>query len=188
MKYYISQNGQPAGPYEPQELLQQGLTINSQVWNETMAGWQSAGQVPELATLLGSNMMPQMPPQPAAPAYPQYQQTQQPQYGGAYVQPQYAQQQPYQQPMGVMPDTHMVGAILVTLFCCLPFGIIAIVKASNVSSCYNRGDYNGAVNASNEASKWIKWSIIGAIVGTLLYVLFVVVLGFGGALAGGAFD
>lgn len=73
--------------------------------------------------------------------------------------------------MGVMPDTHMVGAILVTLFCCLPFGVIAIIKASNVSSCYNRGDYNGAVQSSNEAKKWINWSLLGGIV----YLIFVII-------------
>ena len=110
MKYYIAQNGQPAGPFEVQELLQQGLTINSQVWNETMSGWQPASQVPELAALLTPGAAPQMPPQvpsqqPAQPQYaqPQYQQQayQQPQYQQApqqqYQQPQYTYGQPQQQ-------------------------------------------------------------------------------------------
>lgn len=88
MKYYIAQNGQPTGPFEMQELLQQGLTVNSQVWNESMTGWQPAGQVPELAALFTQNVAPQMPPQPQ-PQEPQYAQPQ-------YQQPAY--QQPYQQP------------------------------------------------------------------------------------------
>lgn len=87
--------------------------------------------------------------------------------------------------MGVMPDTHMVGAILVTLFCCLPFGIVAIVKAAQVSSCYNRGDYNGAVNASNEANKWVKWGLISGIIIGVLYVIAIVISGVGAAAAGG---
>ena len=52
MKYYIAENGQPAGPFEPNELLMHGLTVNSLVWTEGMANWTSASQVPELAALL----------------------------------------------------------------------------------------------------------------------------------------
>lgn len=71
MKYYIALNGQPAGPFEPNELLAQGLTANSLVLGEGMSTWTSASQIPELAALLSgtpytpSNIdvqLPQMPP------------------------------------------------------------------------------------------------------------------------------
>lgn len=52
MKYYIAENGQPAGPFEPSELLAHGLTVNSLVWGEGMPNWTSASQVPELMALL----------------------------------------------------------------------------------------------------------------------------------------
>ncbi|MBQ6078980.1 MAG: DUF4339 domain-containing protein [Muribaculaceae bacterium] len=52
MKYYIAENGQQAGPFEPHELLQHGLTVNSLVWCEGMANWTSASQVPELMAVL----------------------------------------------------------------------------------------------------------------------------------------
>ena len=52
MKYYIAENGQQAGPFEPNELLQHGLTVNSLVWCEGMANWTSASQVPELMAVL----------------------------------------------------------------------------------------------------------------------------------------
>ena len=55
---------------------------------------------------------------------------------------------------------HLLFAILTTLFCCLPFGIVAIVKAASVSSKYQSGDYEGAVQASNDAKKWCKIAVI----------------------------
>ena len=71
MKYYIAENGQQAGPFEPNELLLHGLTVNSLVWCEGMPSWVSANQVPELMALLSGQtfnppgidpQLPQMPP------------------------------------------------------------------------------------------------------------------------------
>ena len=38
----------------------------------------------------------------------------------------------YQQPFVARPNSHLVLAILTTLCCCSPFGLIAIYKASKV--------------------------------------------------------
>ena len=89
MKYFIANNGQQSGPFELQDLVANGLTPNSLVWHDGMAGWQQATSVPEVAQLL----MPQQ---------PQYQQQpyQQPPYQQQYQQQPYQQQyqqQPYQQ-------------------------------------------------------------------------------------------
>ena len=76
MKYYIAENGQQAGPFEPNELLLHGLTVNSLVWCEGMASWTSASQVPELMVLLSGQtinpgnidiQLPQMPPMGGQP-------------------------------------------------------------------------------------------------------------------------
>lgn len=52
MKYYLNTNGQQGGPFELSELLINGLTPQSYVWNETMTNWAPAMQVPEVAALL----------------------------------------------------------------------------------------------------------------------------------------
>lgn len=54
------------------------------------------------------------------------------------------------------PKTWMAESILVTIFCCLPFGIAGIVFAAKVSSLYAAGKYEEAVEASNNAAKWTK--------------------------------
>ena len=63
--------------------------------------------------------------------------------------------------------THMVDAILATIFCCLPFGIPAIVYASQVNPRIAAGDYEGATRASKKASMWMLISV-GAGVAVLL--------------------
>ena len=68
------------------------------------------------------------------------------------------------------PETHLTKAILITIFCCLPFGIASIVHASRVSSAYAVGNYEGAVQESEKANKWAK---IGIIVGVIYYVIYI---------------
>jgi hypothetical protein len=48
----------------------------------------------------------------------------------------------------------------VTLFCCLPTGIVGIIYASQVSSRLSVGDYQGAVHASRLARLWTIISLV----------------------------
>ncbi len=69
------------------------------------------------------------------------------------------------------PKNYLVESILATIFCCLPFGVAGIVFASRVNSAYDRGDYDEAEQASQDAWKWTKISIIiGVVVGVLSFV------------------
>ena len=76
------------------------------------------------------------------------------------------------------PDNKLVWSILVTLFCCLPFGIVAIIKSAEVNSKWSAGDVAGANQAAADAGKWIKWSVIvgilGAVIGILLWIAIAV--------------
>ena len=47
------------------------------------------------------------------------------------------------------PNNHMALAILTTICCCLPLGIVAIVKASSVDSLYVTKQYTAAMAAAN---------------------------------------
>ena len=167
MKYYMHIGGQQVGPYEENELPSHGLTASTMVWREGMPDWVAASQVPELSHLL--------PPSQQPPSY-------QPQPG-------YGPQQPYGA-RPPMPDTYMVWAVLVTVFCCLPFGIVSIVKASQVSSLYSQGRYQEAVAASEAAKKWAIWSAVaGVVISIIVIVLQIVGIGLLGtaALAGSDF-
>ena len=73
------------------------------------------------------------------------------------------------------PENYLVWAILSTVFCCLPFGIVSIVNAANVESKFNRGDYDGALDASKKAKKWAWISAISGFVFWFLYVILIFV-------------
>ncbi len=57
--------------------------------------------------------------------------------------------------------SHLAPAILVTLFCCLPFGVVAIVYAAQAMSKSGVGDYAGATVAARSAKLWC-WLSFGA--------------------------
>ena len=71
----------------------------------------------------------------------------------------------------VQPKTWLVESILVTLFCCLPFGIVGIVNAAKVNSLYASGNIEAAQQASATAAKWTK---IGFIVGIVVIIVYAI--------------
>ena len=110
-------------------------------------------------------------------------QFQQPYQQPPYYRPNYAQGQ---RPM--RPDNYLVWAILCTILCCLPLGIVSIIYSSKVDGLYNSGDYAGAEDASKKAKNYAMWGAIISVIGVVLYILFIVVLGFTAAYADGYFN
>jgi hypothetical protein len=78
------------------------------------------------------------------------------------------------------PKNWLVESILVTILCCLPFGIVGIINAAQVNSKYATGDYDGALNASKEAAKWTK---LGFWIGFGLIALYFIAIALFGATA-----
>ena len=70
------------------------------------------------------------------------------------------------------PSNNMVWAVLTTIFCCLPFGIPAIVFAARVDSLWFSGRHQEAYNAARVSRNWALISAIVAIVGWILYIAF----------------
>lgn len=89
---------------------------------------------------------------------------------------------------GIPPKNWLVESILITIFCCLPFGIVAIVNAANVNSRLAVGDYAGAQEASVNAGKWVKYGLIGGVLQFVVPIFVVFVMGIGGALLGSITD
>lgn len=74
---------------------------------------------------------------------------------------------------GYPPKNYLTESILVTLFCCLPLGIVGIINAAKVQDLWRQGDKIGAQMAADEAKKWCKYSLIAAVVVVVLYFLFI---------------
>lgn len=111
------------------------------------------------------------PPQPVPPQVP-------PQ--GPYGYPAYRQGQPpapgsYGAPYGdpaayhVPPNNNLVWAILATVLCCLPLGVVSIIKASTVNTLWAQGQYDAARRAAASAR---TWAIASAIAGPVVVILY----------------
>jgi hypothetical protein len=152
MNYHVGRAGQQLGVFSLEDVrskLANGeFRADDLGWTEGMSDWKPLGQL--IPGVLPSFTAPPPPPhvraEPhAAPGAP-YPATTRSGYPGP------------------KPANSLVGAILVTLFCCLPFGIPAIIYASQVDSKYQSGDHDGAIVAAANAKKWM-W--IGFWVGLL---------------------
>lgn len=74
------------------------------------------------------------------------------------------------------PKSWLIESILVTCFCCMPFGIAGIVHASSVEKRFYAGDIEGAERAAKEAEKWTSIGFIIAAVAVILYIMLVIIL------------
>ena len=82
-------------------------------------------------------------------------------------------------PTGPIPN-YLVQSILVTLCCCLPAGIPAIIFAAQVDSKARAGDIIGAWQASKNAKTWC-WVSFGLGLATVVFQMLWILLGFGSA-------
>lgn len=173
MKYYIAENGQQAGPFEPNELLLHGLTVNSLVWCEGMPNWVSASQVPELmAVLNGQTFNPggidtQLPQMPQNPPMGEVQLPQVPPFGGQQQQPtqpttygQGTTNQPYappqygpstNQPNQMMPKTWMTESIIATVVCTLCCGASFITLITGIIAIFHANGVKTKFNSGDYA-------------------------------------
>jgi hypothetical protein len=134
---------------------------NTQVQAEGTTDWKPLRDFPEFAANLAQ--------QATAPPAP------------AYAAPPPGMAPTFSAPGGVMPrvPNYLVQAILCTLCCCLPFGVVAIVYAAQVNGKLQDGDYEGAVAASKNAKMWC-WISFG--IGLAANIVFLILGGLNGIL------
>lgn len=72
------------------------------------------------------------------------------------------------------PSNNLVWAILTTLFCCLPLGVVSIVYAAKVDGLWASGQYDAAREAAGKAKNWALISAGVAIALTVLYIVGIV--------------
>ena len=73
-------------------------------------------------------------------------------------------------PDGRRIPNYLDQAILATIFCCLPFGIPAIVFAAQVNKKLAVGDYAGVLEKSRKAKTWC-WVSFGVGLGFIIIFL-----------------
>ena len=78
---------------------------------------------------------------------------------------------------------YLVPAII-SLFCCLPLGVVGVIFAAQVNGKVAAGDTAGALDAAKKAKLFSFIAIGLGLAGIICYVLFVVIMGVGMGLAG----
>jgi len=73
---------------------------------------------------------------------------------------------------------------IISLFCCLPLGIVAVIFAAQVNSKAAAGDIAGAQDSAKKAKMFSYISIGLGLLGIICYVLFFLIMGVGLGIAG----
>lgn len=152
--FYVDGDSQ-RGPVEEQEirrLLAEGvINQGTLLWREGMAQWSPLSQ-----TEFGGSAPSVAGQAPNIPYVPQ----------------------PIGYGAGQHVPNYLTQAILVTLFCCVPFGIVAIVYSAQVNPKLSVGDYIGARQASDKARMWCWWSFGIGLAAVAFYVAMAFIGGF----------
>lgn len=156
MKYWLMIDGTRRGPFTVEQVaMQPGVDADTPVWYNGMPDWTVVADVPELACIISGPKVPQ------PPAY-------QPVLPTPSVFPQEIQQPVPSQPC---PPNYLVWAIIATVLCCTPLGIVAIVYSAGVSSAYHSGDLETAMRRSRKAR---LWTIVAAVAGVLFTIFYTI--------------
>ena len=144
MEFHLIRNGKQEGPFTIEELGQQGITPESEVWAPGMADWKQAGDVPELTAVMqraefeasqqaariaenqaipGQPYDPIVPPTQAPPQVPRY---------------------------GDVPEEPKKSGCTPWLIAAL---ILAILFATMVFTCPDRRDHEAAIQEVTKA--WV---------------------------------
>ena len=150
--YFLDSSNTQHGPVDESQLIANGVTAATMVWCVGMNDWKPAGEVADLTYIF--RPMAQNGYNPNA---------------GYYSAP--------QQPGGNVPiyppSSNLVWAILSTVLCCLPLGVVSIVYASQVDSEWSRGNYQEAYRKSRLARNWAIASLCTGLVSSLIYAVCV---------------
>ena len=170
MEWHYAKNGKQQGPVSAESLRSMIVTgeiaPTDLIWREGMADWTPAGQVPEFSGG-GATHAPGMVAPPGGSQIPQGGVPQPGQVPGA--------------PVAHAPiPNYLVQAIVVTILCCWPFGIPAIIFAAKVDGMVSRGDIAGALEASKKAKTWTWVSFGCGLTFVALYLLLVIAGGMSG--------
>ncbi len=149
-KYYYNDGTTRFGPYTIEELKDLGVTPDTQIWYEGLADWTYAKNLVELDSLFN---------------------------GGATTVPPINNGGSREAKRAVPPPSNLVWAILTTILCCLPFGIVSIVYATKVETAFYNESEERSLYYSKQAEKWAIISAVASVVGAILYIIIVATSG-----------
>ena len=168
VEYYYLDGETKCGPFDFKGLKAKRISQETKVWFYPMHEWKPAGEIPELKELfqydtLSFNRKPEQSAQDEEPEYAEEEYIESTEKPRRNSNPTNTDQ---------APKNWLRESILVTLFCCLPLGIVGIINASKVEALFKAGDFDGAYEASEKARYWMKMSMWVGLVFQIIYVFY----------------
>lgn len=159
MQYYYHKDGQQIGPITLEELRQADITPETLIWHEGLPTWQKAGELAELEMLFSPSDedTPQLPHQELETTPHQVPKS---------------ERNPHRNQGLIPPPNYLVWSILVTILCCWPLGIPAIVYSSKVNAAFFNDQVEDSLRYSKLARNWIIASAVVGLVGIAIYIIF----------------
>jgi len=169
MDWYYASNGQQAGPVSQEQLAElfRNGTVKpfDLVWNETMTEWTPIGKVAAFASYVPA-------PAPASATPPAAATPPASSSAASSAAPYAAAAASNLAPAGMAePPTYLWQAIVVTVLCCIPLGIPAIIFSTKVKPAFLAGDHAAAAEASKKAKMWCLIALVsGLVVNILVFI------------------
>ena len=191
MKFWIRINGLQEGPMDLEQLKAQKITPTTYVWCAGMKDWAYARDVTDLQDIIAQNSNSEEPGynNPEQTSIVEADTTNEPEQlndtetpasaSDTDSQPEQVINRPAVQPATTFnepqkedkpkeerpcPPNNLIWAILITIFCCQPIGIVAIILAAQVSNKY----YDSGYEAAKKYSDWTAILCIACIVLAIL--------------------
>ncbi len=142
-QYYYTDGKERFGPFSVEELKVKNIEPHTLVWKEGLPDWVAANTLSDLNVLF-----------PIDPEESTTTQKTHPQHG-----------------LPVAPKNWLIESVLVTIFCCLPLGIVGIILALLVDTLWKEGHNEAAERLSLEAGRWVKYGVIFGVIALILYFL-----------------
>lgn len=155
VQYYYTDGKERFGPFSIEELKDKPITPQTLVWKEGLPDWVPANTLADLNTFFLES----------------------PEELSTVSKSQTAHS------LSVAPKNWLIESVLVTIFCCLPIGIVGIILALLVDTLWKEGHKEAAERLSLEAGKWVKYGIIFGVIALILYMLLMsagILTGIGG--------
>ena len=177
MKIWIYVDGRQEGPYELEQLLDKPVTPDTKVWYEGLPKWYHAGYLDELRPLFDGSLAEKMRGAQEQRAESQEAGNESEAVSSATTEEtrisqtaepvqsfeacQFTQHSPApaseaRAEVPECPPTYIGWAIFLTICCCSPLSVGALVASICVSTFYNSGKYDKACKASD----WAVWLIM----------------------------
>ena len=167
MTYHVARDNRQLGAFPKEEILSRyasgAILPTDLVWTDGMTTWEPASKI------LGAPAVPEGDGVTAPPALPP--RVPPPITGVAVTMTTPPEIKPPK------PKSYLFSAILATLFCCFPLGIVAIIFAIQVDGKYHAGDYQGAKNSSAKAKLFCNISAVIAFVLIVIYIIITLASG-----------